>query len=180
MSYSGQPGGNQQQGGSAPQGGSSNPGGYYYLFSYPQGQAYGFPQLGYSQGAVPSAAYPHGHVLNTNQTLSNNQGLRSPNGVYHARMQADNNFVIYKSPSGECDPKHAICSTNTGQGTNGWIVMQADHNLVVYNESNSPLWASNTIGRGAGNVRLIMQDDGNLVLYDQLNQPLWASNTCGR
>ena len=57
--------------------------------------------------------------------LSNNQVLRSPNGLFHARMQADNNFVIYKTPIGDCDPKHAIWSTNTsGSGTNGRLVMQ--------------------------------------------------------
>ncbi len=55
------------------------------------------------------------------------------------------------------------------------FVMQQDGNLVLYGPSGRPLWASNTVGRGAN--RAVMQADGNLVLYTSTGKPVWASNT---
>lgn len=46
-------------------------------------------------------------------------------------------------------------------------MLQPDHNLVLYDQFNSPIWNTQTNGKGSGNVNLVMQDDGNLVLYDQ-------------
>ncbi len=55
------------------------------------------------------------------------------------------------------------------------FVMQQDGNLVLYGPTGHPLWASNTVGRGAN--RAVMQSDGNLVLYTSSGKPVWASNT---
>lgn len=55
------------------------------------------------------------------------------------------------------------------------FVMQSDSNLVLYGPSGKPLWASNTVGRGAHHLR--MQGDGNLVIYNAKDKPIWASNT---
>jgi surface antigen len=55
------------------------------------------------------------------------------------------------------------------------FVMQQDSNLVLYGPSGRPLWASNTVGRGAKEAR--MQGDGNLVIYNAAEKPIWASNT---
>lgn len=44
------------------------------------------------------------------------------------------------------------------------LIFQSDGNLVVYNELERPVFASNTLGRGH---RLIFQNDGNLVVYNQ-------------
>lgn len=55
------------------------------------------------------------------------------------------------------------------------LVMQSDSNLVLYGPSGRPLWASNTVGRGAHHLR--MQGDGNLVIYNKANKPIWASGT---
>lgn len=55
------------------------------------------------------------------------------------------------------------------------FVMQQDSNLVLYGPSGRPLWASNTVGRGAKEAR--MQGDGNLVIYNTADKPIWASNT---
>jgi hypothetical protein len=43
------------------------------------------------------------------------------------------------------------------------LIMQGDGNLVLYAESNTPVWATRTQDSGA--VRASLQDDGNLVLY---------------
>lgn len=55
------------------------------------------------------------------------------------------------------------------------FVMQSDSNLVLYGPSGRPLWASDTVGRGADHLR--MQGDGNLVVYNAKDKPIWASNT---
>lgn len=54
--------------------------------------------------------------------------------------------------------------------------MQADGNLVMYNSSGSPKWASNTYRKGTGPYILTMQSDGNLVVYGA-GSPTWASGT---
>jgi hypothetical protein len=57
------------------------------------------------------------------------------------------------------------------------FVMQADGNLVLYNNSGRPLWASHTEGNPG--AYLAMQSDGNLVVYSVSGQPLWSSGTAG-
>ena len=57
------------------------------------------------------------------------------------------------------------------------LIMQPDGNVVLYDQRNQPLWATNTGGRITPG-RFIMQTDGNLVLYDSNGKPRWASNTC--
>jgi GH25 family lysozyme M1 (1,4-beta-N-acetylmuramidase) len=56
------------------------------------------------------------------------------------------------------------------------FVMQGDGNLVLY-QGTSPLWASNTVGKGGRTA--VMQADGNFVVYALGNAPRWASNTNG-
>ena len=51
--------------------------------------------------------------------------------------------------------------------------MQTDGNLVIYDNRNNPLWASNTNGEN-GNYILILQKDRNLVIY---SHPIWATGT---
>jgi hypothetical protein len=60
------------------------------------------------------------------------------------------------------------------ESNNGYFraTMQQDGNFVVY-ESNRPLWASHTVGKGQ---YLVFQNDGNLVIYHN-GGPTWASNT---
>jgi hypothetical protein len=80
----------------------------------------------------------------------------------------------------------SVCKSNINNGVCGTILeasnkcsvkMQDDGNLVVYDSTNKPLWASNTNGKGIPPYKYIMQGDGNLVIYDYTNNPLWASNT---
>lgn len=56
----------------------------------------------------------------------------------------------------------------------GYLFMQPDGNLVLYDAANRPRWATGTNGRAVSHV--IMQPDGNLVLYKN-KTPLWASDT---
>lgn len=71
-----------------------------------------------------------------------------------------------------------------GTATARWVTtcnnyrfeLQGDGNLVLYNPSNKPLWATGTVGRG---YKLKVQGDGNVVLYDSNGQALWATMTNG-
>ncbi|MDX8410274.1 MAG: hypothetical protein R8K46_00165, partial [Mariprofundaceae bacterium] len=56
------------------------------------------------------------------------------------------------------------------------LIMQLDGNLVLYNGSGHPLWATGTRGQGAWAA---MQTDGNLVVYSADGRVLWAADTQG-
>jgi Domain of unknown function (DUF4476) len=96
--------------------------------------------------------------------------IESPNKKYFTVYQKDGNLVLYTA-----DGK-PLWASNTGGIRSTRCVMQADGNLVIYNE-NKPTWASNTYGGANRNAKLVMQDDGNLVLYTTGNKAIWASNT---
>jgi len=96
--------------------------------------------------------------------------IRSTNGRYLAIIQGDGNLVVYAD-------RKAIWASNTNGKGASTLVNQTDNNLVVYDGSGHPTWASNTNGKGSGSTTLIMQNDGNLVLYDGASHPLWASGT---
>jgi hypothetical protein len=57
------------------------------------------------------------------------------------------------------------------------FVYQGDGNLVLYDATGYPFWASQTSGSTPG--VLTMQGDGNLVIYDGASVPIWASGTSG-
>lgn len=63
------------------------------------------------------------------------------------------------------------------QSTNGLysVILQTDGNVVLYDKSMSPLWATGAMGADS----FVMQTDGNLVAY-QGTRPLWASGTNGQ
>ncbi len=60
--------------------------------------------------------------------------------------------------------------------TGSTFVKQGDGNLILYNPSQVPLWASRT--SGDFNTYAVLQGDGNFVIYDN-GRPLWASGTGG-
>jgi hypothetical protein len=55
---------------------------------------------------------------------------------------------------------------------NGYALMQADGNFVLYTSSGTPCWQTFTDGNPG--AYLNMQDDGNLVVYSSSAVPLWA------
>ncbi len=62
------------------------------------------------------------------------------------------------------------------ENMNRKLIMQADGNLVVYDENGRARWASRTSGE---NYTAEFQQDGNLVVYTAEHKPVWASNTSG-
>ena len=118
-------------------------------------------------------------------------------GLYaHLEMQNDGNLVLYagsgaalwdargyvrRATTTFAPNKAVISSLNQGEQQYApnrayWLAMQVDGNLVEYDSSNRPRWASNTNVPGS---RVVLQSDGNLVVYGPQNQPLWSSGTGG-
>lgn len=150
--------------------------------------------IGVLQVALQLAAVHAATTLNQDVVMIANQELYNTNPydwysgrTYHAKMQQDGNFVLYMG-----DGNNAVWSTNTWEGSSANpydlpspsvynLVMQSDGNLVLYkypaNRARTPIWSSNTYGRGVQPYRLVLQNDRNLVLYDGRNSALWSSNT---
>jgi len=49
--------------------------------------------------------------------------------------------------------------------------MQGDGNLVLYDTSGQPIWASGT--QGNPGAFLAVQNDGNLVIFDSAGHSIW-------
>ncbi|XP_010920490.1 mannose-specific lectin-like [Elaeis guineensis] len=105
------------------------------------------------------------NILYSGDTLYPGQQLSW--GPYTFPMQTDCNLVLY-------DSGRAVWASGTyGKGSNCFLRMQSDGNLVVYGNGNTPLWASNT-GGNPGNYVCILQRDRNVVVY---GPALWATGT---
>jgi hypothetical protein len=63
-------------------------------------------------------------------------------------------------------------------GCRGLFIMQSDGNLVLYDEYDTPRWATGTVGWPGAYA--VFQSDGNFVVYTWWGYPLWASNTVNR
>ncbi len=53
--------------------------------------------------------------------------------------------------------------------------MQTDGNLVIYDNNNVPLWASNTANVGVSPRRLILQNNGILAVVDATDIITWRN-----
>ncbi len=93
-------------------------------------------------------------------------------GIDQAQTEENNNIIL--------KPKNSNLNYHQGQR---WVtasgykfIFQGDGNLVLYNPSKKPIWASNTHGKGA--TTFAVQVDANIVIYAG-SKALWASNTHG-
>jgi hypothetical protein len=130
----------------------------------------------------------HGEpVLRTGETLTNGQYLTSSNGSYHATLQSDGNFVIYRGST------FSLPNALWGAFPNDWgnstrslvpgeytLEMQTDGNLVVYKHENggkAAFWDLATRHTAAFGPDRWAQlfDDGNFVVGP--NQGAW-DNRC--
>jgi hypothetical protein len=91
-------------------------------------------------------------------------------------MQSDCNLVLHNVTNALAGAA-LWHSESSGSGSNCYADFQADGNLVVYDGSGQPQWASGTSGTPGAQLRL--QADGNMVIYNVSGAPLWASYTAG-
>ncbi len=120
---------------------------------------------------APAPVSANRSTMMIGRQLSPNDEIRSPGGRYRLVMQTDCNLVLY-------DSARALWSSGTDRrGSSCSALFQDDGNFVIYAMGGTPVWASNTVARGAD--RIMLQDDGNLVMYAG-SSAVWASNTGGR
>jgi hypothetical protein len=122
-------------------------------------------------------------TLGNNQRLQDGHFLRSKNGLFHALMQDDGNFVVYRGDlcltKAEDYEKTALWSAfpighAPGVGTGYFLYMQADGNLCIYRTTPSVVVYSNpdTFKNRATDGRvLVLKDDGQLFISG-----IWGSN----
>jgi Clostridium epsilon toxin ETX/Bacillus mosquitocidal toxin MTX2 len=140
----------------------------------------------------------HGEwILRPNETLNAGEYLTSKNGCFHAVMQEDANFVIYRgdwiryngpNPAMWSVWTHAsVASGSRPQGGPYHITMQADGNLVLYGGGGRALWAISGFrsvdwGRSR-NGSAVLDDYGVLIVSpreDWWDNRVWTSvDNCG-
>jgi hypothetical protein len=111
-----------------------------------------------------------GSILNPEQSWS------SPNGRFVLKYQNDGNLVLYDNGGAvwaiNCWPD---CNSTGFQGNAfqpaGYLTMQTDGNLVVYNSSAAPVWHASTFGNPG--AYLTIWDDGSLFVYRSDGDLLW-------
>lgn len=139
-----------------------------HLVSYNSGQYplwyTGAFSADYSVYAGSNERYPGSRLLQ-------NQYIRSGDGRYSLRMQADGNLVVYGPGN------HALWDSRTYGNPGSRFEVQWDGNMVIYNRYGTAIWWS---GMKSSPRVLSMQSDGNLVQYDNWWRALWNSGTHNR
>lgn len=107
---------------------------------------------------------PGGNALDPGDELYPDGYRESLNGQYRLVYQgSDGNLVLY-GPSG---PTWASYTSHIA----GFVAMQGDGNLVVYDSAGVARWNSATHGNSGAFLRV--QDDGNVVIYNSGGAPIW-------
>ena len=96
--------------------------------------------------------------------LAAGQSLTSPNGQFRLTMQGDGNLVEYGGAS-------VVWASGTNP-SGARAVVQDDGNFVVYDSSDSALWASDTSGNPG--AYLSLRDTGELSVVSATGSRLWA------
>uniref|UniRef100_A0A8C6SB40 Bulb-type lectin domain-containing protein n=1 Tax=Neogobius melanostomus TaxID=47308 RepID=A0A8C6SB40_9GOBI len=112
--------------------------------------------------------------ISTNQELRRGDSLVSNNGDCKAVFQDDGNFVLYMLiPVSKWIP---VWASNT-VGPNPYrLILQADTNLVIYDKTYNPVWASGNYDPKGGHqrMRLTLTDDAKLQVEDDA-KPIWCN-----
>ena len=96
------------------------------------------------------------------------------NDFGYGLVRADLAYNFLNGFRGELLPDMQVFSQNRKYR----LKFQLDGNLVLYDQANRPLWASNTRGIQPG--KAVMQRDGNFVVYDNAGRARFATGTHGR
>ncbi|KAM8731979.1 B-type lectin plumieribetin-like [Acanthopagrus schlegelii] len=114
----------------------------------------------------------HSSLIMSRNFLSKNDELRkgdfliSNNGEYEAIFQDDGNFVVYGW--------QPLWASDTAGSDATRLCMQADCNLVMYNNDDQARWHTNSYRSSCNICRLQLTDDGKLVLHRE-NEEIWTS-----
>ncbi|XP_042366639.1 mannose-specific lectin-like [Plectropomus leopardus] len=106
------------------------------------------------------------NFLSKNDELRKGDYLMSNNGEWKAVFQEDGNFVIYGWKS--------VWASDTKGADVMRLCMQADCNLVMYNNCDEPKWHTNSAKSDCNMCRLHLTNDGKLVLNRECVE-IWSS-----
>jgi hypothetical protein len=125
-----------------------------------------------------------GSIIRTNEFLSVDDYIESPNRKFYAIMQGDGNFVVYRGTRD--DPQGLLWHTNKyGDPGKFFAIMQGDGNFVVYKGASPTdqqgLWWHTKKHGDPGEFFAVIQDDGNFVVYKgtspaDYQEVWWATN----
>ncbi|CAM6048165.1 unnamed protein product [Sphagnum compactum] len=113
------------------------------------------------------------NILAAGMVLFGNQTQYLSNSGYYLVMQPDCNLVMYRGSS--LATSHQVWQTSTaGKGSDCWLTMQTDSDLVIYNATCGPPcapWASKsyTDGKPDPSYFLMLQSNGELDIYNFQN-----------
>ena len=129
------------------------------------------PPSGVMPGDPPGVIVYRGE-LDVNERLWPGDMVNSADGRLHFVYQADGNLVLYfGTGTSGWEP---LWATDTDGTSPGFVTMQGDGNLVVYNRSSNPIWSSDTFWDGSW---LVVQNDGNVVIYSPSGSAVWSTDT---
>jgi NTE family protein len=119
-----------------------------------------------SVGPLVQDPFPQGDNLVPGDRLFPGQSIVSTDNLFRLIYQFDGNLVFYRDDTSPPTPLWA----SGPRGPLGFVVMQRDGNLVMYDESLNPLWASNSSKQDA---HLKVSVDGTVSIYSGA-ETLWS------
>ncbi len=105
-----------------------------------------------------------------NGTMYANQCRTSADGRYDFCYQSDGNLVLY-------DGSTPLWASGTHGTSTGFVAMQGDGNLVVYDAGNVPRWSSGTNGQN-GSFVVVQSNRCALMYSDDGSYIPWGTATC--
>ncbi len=103
--------------------------------------------------------------------LYRGQYFISPNKKLRLNMQDNGNLVLFANSSIKEYNNDVLWSTMTKGTDAAFAIMQADGNLVLYNDRRSIIWSSKTGGNQG--AYLSMEKDGNMIIRRDDGKQLW-------
>ena len=119
---------------------------------------YGHANIEHDRTELITLSLAPPHELIAGQSLRLGDQLQSQNGRYILSITQTGLRIDDKSTW------QTLWEVRTVSSNPKLILQQSDGHLVLYNEHNTPLWATY---KPLANSRVILQDDGNLVQYPQ-------------
>ncbi len=113
------------------------------------------------------------NILTAGNALFGNQTQYLSNSGYYLVMQPNCNLVMYQGST--LATSHQVWQTSpAGKGSDCWLIMQTDGNLVLYNATCGPpcaQWASNSYMAGIPDPSFfaMLQSNGELDVYNFQN-----------
>jgi hypothetical protein len=121
------------------------------------------------------------HVLKSPGCIGEGARITSPNGQFHATLQKDGNFVVYKQGQKAAMWASSPNDTTRPKGKNPLkLCMQDDGNLVIYNSTPAPnnwIWQTDTTDKGKGPFSLSINDKGTLTVTDSKGVRIWTNGS---